>query len=292
VYHSAPALLAVPARAVPSTATAFAAALAKAEARAKKLKQEAAKEKAMKKLLASGNIYGTLEIEEDEPEPELSDSHVVQSAAPERSEASIPQAHLLDDITVLDTEFVPDGAHLLEIAAIRYLNGEAQPAFVSFVRFDGYVPRFITELTGISALHVYGPTIPGEKQVLQQFFQYAGSSLLIAHNVSADRRVIEATRARLGAAADLPNPWLCTMALARKRLAKGQKVGLSELCQHFLIKTRGHHRAKRDVEMCYQVLRKLHELQPVTKGDLHGAEQPGKNKKNAVPAGPGLFAAA
>ena len=293
MWFSVGAQLPVPARAVPSTAAAYDAAYRRYQAKAKAQRKAEDKAKAFRKQLASGDIYG-LRAEAQEAEPTFIEmlNEVSVQLHPERSEASIPPPGLLDDITVLDTEFVPEGAHLLEIAAIRYINGEAQQAFVSFVRYDGIVPRFVSELTGITALHVYGPTIPSEKKVLQQFFQYAGDSLLVAHNVAADRGIIEKTRTRLGAPAELPNAWLCTMALARKRLPKGQKVALAELCQLFNIKRRGAHRAKADVEMTVQLLRKLHEQQPVTKGDLHGAPQPGKGRKISTPTGPGLFAAA
>jgi DNA polymerase-3 subunit epsilon len=215
-------------------------------------------------------------------------------AAREKYPVLKPEAPLLGDFTVLDTEFVPEGPHLLEVAAIRYINFEPREAFVSFVAFDGYVPRFVTELTGITALHLHGA--PAEKKVLGQLREYAGDSLLVCHNVPADRGVIEKTRTRLGAPAELPNAWLCTMALAKRRVKAGLlpgnlKCGLGDLCQHFSIQRRGAHRAKADVQMTFQLLRTLHEQQPVTKGDLHGAPQPGKGRKLS-PTGPGLFAAA
>jgi DNA polymerase III epsilon subunit-like protein len=54
------------------------------------------------------------------------------------------------------------------------------------------------------------------------------------------------------------------MALAKLRLPKDQKCGLSDLCQLFKIANEDHHRAMNDAEACYQVLRQLHIQQPIT----------------------------
>lgn len=287
MWFSGFAFLPVPARAVPSTADVYERAEKRYLAKAKARREKEAKEKAFKKQLASGDIYG---LRTPEPEPTFLEvlNEVSVLVYPEPGEASRPQPHVLDDFTVLDLEFQQED--LLEVAAIRYQGWEPVAELVSFVQFRKPVWRPVTELTGITALHVYDA--PSEKSVLQQFRALAGDSLLVCHNISADRRVLEAARTRQGAKEALANEWLCTLALARKRLPKGTKCGLGELCHNFNIKTRGAHRAKRDVEMCFQLLRHLHQQQPVTKGDLHGAAQPGKSKKNAVPAGPGLFASA
>ena len=300
----------VPAQAVPSTAEAYAAARYKALRSMAQRRAQQRAEKALRKR-EEDMRRGLAELAKAEHTPrrmsERSEASDVRPAAEEVAvvhqlapvsepvEASLPQPGLLDDFTVIDTEFVPQGQHLLEVAAIRYINQEPREAFVSFVAFDGRVPSFVTELTGITTLHLHGA--PSEKRVLYQLREYIGDSLLVCHNVPADRGVIENTRTRLGKLEPLPNAWLCTMALARRLvkaglLSKTVKFGLADLCHHFSIKRRGEHRAKADVLMTTQVLRKLHELHPVTKADLYGAPQPGKKNKNVVPAGPGLFAAA
>lgn len=297
-YHAAPAPFRVPVLAVPSTASAYATALAKAQASEKKRKEKADIEKQQRKAVdAMRKALAGLE----QPAAPNRPARAVLVAAPVATpvEASLPQPvveaaaapvalsagpQLLDDFTVLDLEFQVD--NLLEIAAIRYQNWEPVGEFVSFVRFREKIWGPVTQLTGITPMHVFDA--PEEKHVLQQFKKLAGDSLLVCHSIGADKRVIEAARTRQGATAALANPWLCTLALARKRLPKGQKCGLGELCQRYDIQVRGAHRAKADVLMCYQLLRALHAQQPVTKGDLHGAPQPGKRKPSTV-ATPGLL---
>lgn len=298
MWFSPFALLPVPPLAVPSTLAVYEKVEKRYLAKAKAKREREAKEKAFRKQLASGDIYG-LRQQEPEAEPTFIEMirEISEQVYPEPVEASlplVPAAGLLDDVTVLDLEFQQDS--LLEIAAIRFVHGEPVDEYVSLVHFTGQIWAAVFQLTGISSLHVSDPKLPRERQALQQFKKLAGDSLLVCHSIGADKRVLEAARTRQGATSELSNPWLCTLALAKRRvkaglLPSGQKCGLGELCQHFKIKTRGAHRAKADVLMCHQLLRALHQQQPVTKLDLHGAPQPGKNRKS-TPAGPGLLFAA
>jgi len=187
-------------------------------------------------------------------------------AAPVALPTAPPAPGLLDDFTVLDFEF--QDTHLLEVAAIRYVNWEPVDEFVSLVRYREPIRPIVTQVCGIDLNQVWNA--PEEKWVLQKFLQLAEGSLLIAHNaMAADKRVLEAARRRYGKTEDLPNRWLCTQALAKQRereglLPKDQKCGLGELCLHFNIDKRGHHQALSDVRMCYQVLRRFHEQCPIT----------------------------
>ncbi len=184
----------------------------------------------------------------------------------------------LSDFTVIDTEF--QESSLLEVAAVRYQNWQPVAKMISFVRFTGEVNYHVSKLTGITANDVR--TAPTEMEVMRELRQLIGDSLLIAHNISADRRLIEATRTRLGAAEPLPNAWLCTMALARLRYPAPHK--LSDLCHRFGIPTTGAHRAMKDVEMCYRLLQRMHQEQPIT-GELPTKRKPAR-------AQPSLFATA
>ncbi|RPD45480.1 hypothetical protein DNI29_19050 [Hymenobacter sediminis] len=171
--------------------------------------------------------------------------------------------HLLDDFTVFDTETTglsPENDRILEVAAVRYINWEPVAQMQQFVRFTGRVPHFITKLTGIADQDVRHAS--ESKTVLGQFRKLAGESLLVGHNVGFDIRMIEAERKRLGAVVALPNPVLCTMELAKQRTPAPHKLG--KLCERFSIPVVGAHRAMNDVLMTYELLRYLHELEPVT----------------------------
>lgn len=310
-YLSAAAPFSVPAEAVPSTAAVYAAARYKAlRAMARRRMQQRAEKDLRKKVdemrkglaavsqpapAAQPRKLPVIIAKQVEKPVEASLPQVVErseaSASPAMvvAEATPAASSVLDDFTIIDLEFQVND--MLELAAIRYQNWEPVGEVVSFVRFTGTLYRNITELTGITALHLHDA--PDERWVLERFKLLAGDSLIVCHSVGADKRVLEAARTRQGAKKELPNPWLCTLALAKRRVKAGllphaQKCGLGELCQHFKIKVRGAHRAKADVLMTFQMLRALHQQQPVTKGDLHGAPQPGKRKPSTA-ATPGLL---
>ena len=171
-------------------------------------------------------------------------------------------ADVLNDFTILDLEFQPKPSALLELAAIRYINWQPVGKVVSFVQCRQELNPYVAKLTGITRADVFNA--PPEKAVLQAFFKLAEGSVLVAHNIAADRTQLEAARARCGATTPLANPWFCTLALAKLRRSKGAACGLGELCLDFGINAVGAHRALRDVEMTYQVLRHFHHEQPIT----------------------------
>jgi DNA polymerase-3 subunit epsilon len=230
VFRSPAAPLLVPARAQPSTAQAYAAALTK--------------------CLAHERLH-----------PELGHAYEAKRKALESQVKALARP-FLSDITVLDTEY--QGEHLLEVAAVRYQDWQPVDRLVSFVRYTGPISAIVSNLTGITPQQV--AHAPEAKLVLQAFRKLAGDSVLVAHNYSADRRVLELARTGLGAEAPMPNDWLCTMAVARKRYPKPH--GLGELCNRFGIATDGAHRALRDVEMCFGLLHRMHQAQPLTMAQL------------------------
>jgi DNA polymerase III alpha subunit (gram-positive type) len=198
-----------------------------------------------------------------------------------------PEQGFLDDFTVFDTETTglsPEKDRLLEVAAVRYQNWQPVAQMQRLVRFTGQVNYFVTNLTGLTSADVRHA--PESKAVLKEFRQVAGESLLIGHNVAFDLRMIEAERRRLGAVLPLPNATLCTKVAAQSRYPGPHKLG--ELCQRFGISTVGAHRAMADVVMTFELLRYLHQQQPL-RPSLVGAASAAKAKKAAVQ--PSLFAA-
>lgn len=234
--------LGLPFGAVSCAPAAYEAALQLVLGAERKKEEERLKEKAFMESLKSGMLRNQHAAEE------------ADVAEPLRLQAP----HFLADFTVLDLEF--QGTDLLELAAVRYQDWQPINTLQSFIRFRGPLNYHVTNLTGISAQDVWNA--PEERKVLQQFKQLAGDSLLVCHNRSADRRILEAARTRQGAPAPLANDWFCTLALAKQRLPK-RKHGLGELCADFGIATHGAHRAMRDVEMCFGLLLHLHQMEPI-----------------------------
>jgi len=141
------------------------------------------------------------------------------------------------------------------------------------------VARSVTTLTGTSNAEVCNAH--EEKLVLQLFKRLAGDSFLVCHNPSADRWVLKAARARLGAADPLPNKWLCTLALSKQRFLNREDA-LGKLCNDFSIAAHGAHRAMRDVEMCAALLQHLYKLEPINELPVPAASK-AKAKKASSP---------
>ena len=185
------------------------------------------------------------------PAPKLTAVHV--ATTPASSEG------LFDDFTIVDTEY--QGDRLLEVAAIRYKNWVEVDRYESFVHFTEWLWPKTTELTSITARELEKGT--PEAKVLQAFSKLTEGSLLIAHNISADRSQFEKACMRQGLEM-LPNKWFCTLALARARLPKGTKCGLTELCDRFKFGNKGAHRAMSDVERTLKVLLHFYQEDPIT----------------------------
>jgi DNA polymerase-3 subunit epsilon len=241
-----------PVRAVDCSPEQYAAVLARVEELEAKAKAEAeaakaeAKAKKQQRAGMARNQHAAREADAAEDAPIM----IVDSAS------------LLDDFTIIDLEFQSKPSALLELAAIRYKNWQPVGKVVSFVQCRQELNPHVARLTGITRADVFNA--PTEKAVLQAFFKLAEGSLLIAHNIAADRTQIEAARARCGATSPLANQWFCTMALAKLRRSKGAACGLGDLCLDFGINAVGAHRALRDVEMTFQVLRHFHQQEPIT----------------------------
>lgn len=185
-----------------------------------------------------------------------------------------PTAGVLDDFTILDLEFQAKPQALLELAAVRYVNWQPVDKVVSFIRCREELNPHVARITGITRADVYNA--PLEIEVLRKFFALAQGSVLVAHNITADKKQLEDARTRCGAKTPLANPWFCTLALARTRRSPGAACGLGDLCLDFGINAVGAHRAMRDVEMTYQVLRRFHEQQPITELITSSAAKPKK----------------
>jgi DNA polymerase-3 subunit epsilon len=246
------------------------------------LKKERAEREA-RKLLRGGKLT-------EQAEHEALAQEVLLTAAEVGLQPAAAPADVLADYTVFDCEttgFSAEKDHLLEIAATRYNNSVPVDTMQSFVRYTGFIPPRITQLTGIDTNLVF--RAPESMAVLQRFRQLAGDSLLVGHNVAFDLRFVNAARARLGAYEALPNSFLCTQVVATRHYPTATSHKLGELCARFGISNAGAHRAGADVLMTAKLLQHMHTQRPIT-AELVNATGTSKPKAKAA-ANPELFAA-
>jgi DNA polymerase III subunit epsilon len=160
-------------------------------------------------------------------------------------------------LVVTDTETTGISAlenRIIEIGAIRLGADLPETSFERLINPGISIPYRITRLTGITTAMIFSR--PTAAEVLPEYFEFLGTDILVAHNLSFDLGFLNAERARLGLG-PLPNEGLCTLRLARRLLPGLRSKSLENLAKFFRIPGHGRHRALRDVEVTVGVLKRL-----------------------------------
>jgi DNA polymerase III subunit epsilon len=153
------------------------------------------------------------------------------------------------------TDGTPPDA-ITEIGAVKVRGGIVLGEFATLVDPQRSIPPQIVQLTGITTAMVCdAPTIDA---VLPLFLEFAGSSVLVAHNAGFDIGFLRAAAQRCEI------PWhrpqvLCTVRLARRVLSREEapSVRLAALARLFAVAAQPTHRALDDARATVDVLHAL-----------------------------------
>ncbi len=141
---------------------------------------------------------------------------------------------------------------ICEVGAVRVRGLELVDSFESLVNPRVALPQPVARLTGLREQELR--RAPPVASVLGRFLEFAGDSLLVAHNARFDQRFLE-RQLELLHGRRLSEPPLCTAALARRLLeGRRRRVGLASLADFFGVPTRPCHRALPDAEATAEVL--------------------------------------
>ncbi len=178
------------------------------------------------------------------------------------------EAYLVDDVEeivkyekgqTLDTAFVVFDIEttgfdkvkdkIIEIGAVKVINGEITERFSSFVNPKVPIPAKIEELTHISDDMV----IDAEEidVVLPKFLEFCKDCVLVAHNASFDTGFIRSNAEKLGQVFDFTI--VDTVGLARVLLPELGKYKLNVVAKELGISLENHHRAVDDAEATAQI---------------------------------------
>ena len=162
------------------------------------------------------------------------------------------------DFVVVDVEAT--GARLLpcrviEIGAYRVSDGKIVAKFETLLNPGTPIPRFIKSLTGISDDLVRNA--PAFNEVADEWLDFAGDSVLVAHNAPFDLRVLNQEIGRAFPGRRMGNSSLCTITLARHLVPELQRYRLDSVADHFGIAIAARHRAGSDALATAQILIKL-----------------------------------
>jgi len=133
---------------------------------------------------------------------------------------------------------------ITEIGAYRVRNGEVTDEYQTLVNPEMPIPRFITELTGISDDMVRDA--PLFSDIAHEFLSFIGDSILVAHNSGFDMRFLNSEIGRVFGGYRMANPCLCTVQLSRKLLPNILNHKLKTVAEHYSIELVNHHRASAD----------------------------------------------
>lgn len=145
----------------------------------------------------------------------------------------------------------PRTSQILEIGAIKYRDGVVLDRFESYVRASS-VPEIIQEITGITLESVIDA--PLEKEVLEDFREFLGESIFVAHNVGFDYTFLDFCYS-IFFGIGLYNQKLCTIELAKRSILSA-RYGLDFLNDFLQIHTPQIHRAYADAYTCMKIFEK------------------------------------
>lgn len=156
-------------------------------------------------------------------------------------------------LVILDTETATlfGAPHLLELGAVRVVDGEIEDQFESLVCPQVEIEASATEIHGIRQEDVR--QAPLAAQVLEDFRTWAGESWLAAHNAKFDAGVLGFEYARHGLTPP-PGVFIDSLSLARKLIPESIDHKLTTLCQQLELEEGPHHRALSDAVYCWEVI--------------------------------------
>ena len=142
---------------------------------------------------------------------------------------------------------------ITEIGAVKVQNGKIVDSFSTFADPERPIPAKVIQLTGITDSMVKGA--PSQREAVQQFLEFCGDAVLVAHNAPFDTGFIRKVCQDNGMEYNYTS--VDTVAIARKILPDINNVKLDTLAKHFRLGKFNHHRAVDDAEMLTNIFLNL-----------------------------------
>jgi DNA polymerase-3 subunit epsilon len=145
------------------------------------------------------------------------------------------------------TGFIPGVDKIVEVGAVRFINGEIESVFSTLVDPQMEIPQAASRVNGITNEMVQGkPTI---EKLLEAFSEFCGDDVMVAHNANFDFQFLVSDIVRLEAPAPR-GVVLDTCNIARKVIPGLPNYKLGTLVQHLNIPASNFHRAEEDASYC------------------------------------------
>ncbi len=151
------------------------------------------------------------------------------------------------------TGFSPVNNRIIEIGAVKVIDGKITDRFSAFVNPDVPIPFEIEKLTGIQDEMVMDA--PRIEAVLPQFLEFCKDAVLVAHNAGFDMSFIMENCDRLDIEHDFT--YVDTVGIARILLNEQAKHTLDAVAKTMGVSLENHHRAVDDAEATAEIFVKF-----------------------------------
>ena len=152
------------------------------------------------------------------------------------------------------TGTLPGVDKIVEIGAVRFVNGEVDAVFATLVDPRRAIPEAASRVNGISDDMVAGK--PLIEDLLLPFAEFCGDDILVAHNAPFDYQFLHSEIQMLESAAP-KGVVFDTCAISRKVFPGLANYKLSTLVEHLKIPNKGYHRAEADASYCGHLFHKI-----------------------------------
>lgn len=155
-------------------------------------------------------------------------------------------------IDVETTSLDPTQGEIIDVAVIRYdrVTGQEVDRFESLCRPSKPIPHEVIALTGITNEMVAGK--PSFNEILSRLQEFVGSDDLFAHNADFDTRWLSYHGLNIA-----KNKITDTFLLAAIAWPEAESYNLGMLAAQFKFTVTAEHRAAADVELTWQLLRRI-----------------------------------
>ncbi|HHT93849.1 MAG TPA: 3'-5' exonuclease [Clostridiaceae bacterium] len=170
-----------------------------------------------------------------------------------------------NDYVVIDTETTGVNIYtseIIELAALKVVNGEVVDTFQSLVKPDNPIPLEVTYINDITNEMV--KDAPKLDSVLCDYLDFLGDSVLVGHNINIfDLNILNNASLNLYGHV-LSNDFVDTMYLARCCIHGQESYTLSSIADYLRVQVKFKHRALDDcitTYKCYECYEKMKHME-------------------------------